>query len=228
MIHHFSCAGMRHLETGTENQDAFSIHSNDRYAAMVLADGVSSCTHASQGAQLACETAAQLLLDCADYFMSAPSEMIPRIILRNILHALGKQADKERVRIEEFSSTLAFILHDRKQRKLLLFQLGDGLIIGCQDRRCLCLLQPGDSTDGACVTTTRHAESQCSIRRLDAGQCQAAMLLTDGAWHAFTSCGRLRQEVQEAFVCGEYHVLQSLLKQTSPMDDHSYLILTTV
>lgn len=228
MIHHFSCAGMHHLEIGAENQDAFSIHSNDRYAAMVLADGVSSCTHASQGAQLACETAAQLLLNCADYFMSAPPEMISKIILRNILHALGKHADKEGVRIEEFSSTLAFILHDRKQRKLLLFQLGDGLIIGCQDGRCLCLLQPGDSTDGVCVTTTRHAESQCSMQRLDADQCQAVMLLTDGAWHAFTSCGRLRQEVQEAFVRSEYHVLQSLLKQASPMDDHSYLILTTV
>lgn len=227
MTHHFSRVGTRHLTENMANQDAFAVCSNDQYAVMVLADGVSSCTHAGQGAQLACETAAQLLLGCADYFISAPPETIPKILLRNILHALSKQAEKEGVRIEELSSTLAFALHDRKQHKLLLLQLGDGLIVGSRDGRCSCLLQPGNSTEGTCVTTTRLAEGQCSVQLLDADQYQSVMLLTDGAWHAFTSCGRLRQEVEEAFVRGEYHVLQSLLQQSPPMDDHSYLILTT-
>lgn len=227
MTHHYSSAGTHHLKEGRENQDAFSICSNDQYSVMVLADGVSTCTHAGQGAQLACDTASQLLLGCADYFLSAPQELIPGIILRNILHVLGKWAETEGVRIEEYSSTLSFVLHDRKQRKLLLFQLGDGLIIGSRDGRCICLLQPGDSTDGACVTTTHLAERQCGIRLLDADQYQALMLLTDGAWQAFTACGNLRQQVQDAFLQGEYHVLQNLLQQAPPMDDHSFLILTT-
>lgn len=227
MTHHFSCAGVCHLAENMENQDAFSVCSNDQYTVMVLADGVSTCTHAGQGAQLACDTAAQLLLSCAHYFMSAPPETIPRILLRNILHALSKQAEKDSVRIEEFSSTLVFVLHDRKQRKLLLFQLGDGLIVGSQDGRCSCLLQPEDSTEGTCVTTTHRAEDQCSVRLLDAQEYQSVMLLTDGAWHAFVTSGRLRRDVEEAFVRGEYHVLQSLLQQSPPMDDHSFLILTT-
>lgn len=227
MTQHYTCVGTRHLATGTENQDAFAECSNEQYTVMVLADGVSTCTRAFQGAQLACDTAAQLLLGCADYFINAPQNIIPKVILRNILHALGKQAERDGIQIEEFSSTLAFALHDRKQKKLLLFQLGDGLIVGSQNGCCCCLIQPGCSMEGTCVTTTHLAEKQCSVRLLDADKCQAVMLLTDGAWHAFVSTGRLRRDVQEAFIHGEYHLLQNLLQQSPPTDDHSYLIMTT-
>lgn len=227
MTHQFSRAGQRHLAAGRKNEDAFAIREDDRYTVMALADGASGCSHAGQGAQLCCDTAARLLLGCAAYFLDAQPETVTKILLRNIRYALDKQAAQEKIPVEAFSSTLACALYDRREQKLLLFRLGDGLVLGSRENRCTCLLRPDSSAQGTCVTTTRGADSRCSVQLLDAAGYRSVMLLTDGAWRAMVTGGRLSPAAEDAVVRGDDPRLRQLLRKAAPNDDHSYLILTT-
>lgn len=226
MITRFTAAGARHVREGMENQDAAAADENKRYAACVLADGVSTCTQAQRGSQLACETVLHLLLGCGEFFMNATHDEIVRVVLRNVLHALQKEADAAGEDVNAYSSTLSFALHDRAACTSLLFQLGDGLILGAQDESCIPLIQPGSSRGGTCVTTTRHAAIQCVTRFVPDTAADAILLLTDGGWRSLLSGGAIRQDAARAFIQGDYDTLQSILVQTQPQDDHTLLIMT--
>lgn len=208
-----------------ENQDAAAAAENERYSVAVLADGVSSCTQARRGAQLACDTAARLLLGCPDFFMSATHDEIVRVILRNVLHALETEAAEQGLAAEDYSSTLSFALYDRAKGTTLLFQLGDGLILGCDGEACIPLIQPGTSRNGTCVTTTRNAKLQCVTRFVTNQEAASIMLLTDGAWRSLVSGGTLRTDAARAFLEGNHAALQDILLQAQPQDDHTVLIM---
>ena len=226
MINQFSATGARHVREGMENQDAAAADENERYTAAVLADGVSSCSQAQRGAMLACDAALRLLLGCGEFFMTATHDDIVRVILRNVLHALEKEAEASGADPAEYSSTLSFALRDRLTGRTLLFQLGDGLILGCRGEQCFPLIQPGSNRGGTCVTTTRYAAVQCVTRAVTDDEADAVMLLTDGAWRSLLSGGVFREDAARAFRESRYDTLQDILTQTQPQDDHTLLIMT--
>ena len=51
----FTKTGKYHLSNEINNQDAYATGSNERFDAIVLADGVSSCKKGGQGAEIAVE-----------------------------------------------------------------------------------------------------------------------------------------------------------------------------
>lgn len=225
MITQFTAAGTHHTREGVENQDAYAAAENEQYSVAVLADGVSSCSQARRGAQLACDTVARLLLGCPDFFMNATHDEIVRVILRNVLHALETEAAADGLDAAEYSSTLSFALHEHATGAALLFQLGDGLILGCRGEDCIPLIQPGTSRNGTCVTTTRNAKLQCVTRFLTDEEAESIVLLTDGAWRSLVSIGELHPDAARALCSGEYDDLQDILDQTQPQDDHTILIM---
>lgn len=223
MVYYFSAVGKRHFEEGKENQDALTAFENERYALAVLADGVSSCERAQEGAQAACRTVEKLLRGNPDFFFSRPQRIIAQVALRYVMRALNKMADGGDA--AAFSSTLAFALVDKQARKTLLFQLGDGLVTGCRGDRCFSLIQPDSDEGGTCVTTTLGAETRCRMRMLEGGDWNAFMLMTDGAWRECTDRGRMEKNITRAFALGEYVKIRQHLEQKEAQDDHSFVIL---
>lgn len=224
MIYQFSAIGERHLRTGAENQDAVFAFENDRYALLVLSDGVSVCPRAGQGAQLACSTAAELIGACPEYFMNTAPGIIARVILRNVLYALDCQARSDGAERADYSSTLSFALLDRQTRRALLFQLGDGLIVGREAGRCSVLVQPGKRLEGVCVTTTENAQTACTVRFVE--QSDGVTLLTDGAWGSLLAGGAICGDAAQMITEGKFNALEKYISGQRPQDDYSFAAWT--
>lgn len=224
MISQYSAPGSYHLMRNVSNQDAISTYENEEYTIIALADGVSSCSRAQEGAQEACRAVTELLNRNPEYFLQAPAQFVANNVLDYILAALKNLTVNDD--LEPLSSTLSFVLLNKVNQKVLLFQLGDGLTVGRHDQRCRCLIQPDSRDGGTCATTTRGAAACCHILNLDCEQGDAFMLLTDGAWKMFVGHGRLRSSVVDAFVQGDYEYLSETLQHANPSDDNSYVILT--
>lgn len=223
MFFQFSSIGSNHRKAGVENQDALAAMEDDQYSIVALADGVSSCRRAREGAQAACDAAVSLLYGKPEFFLCSAPETTVRVVLNVIREKLTSMTSDGDFR--PLSSTLAFVLLHKGTQRALLFQLGDGLVAGNRNGRWVNLIQPDDSRDGTCVTTTTGAAHRCRAVHMDTAQWDSFILLTDGAWRALTHHGRIRGTVAEAYVHGEYELLAHALQDTSIEDDQSFVII---
>lgn len=224
MIFQFTAVGTCHKYKDIINQDALAAIDNEQYSIIALADGVSSCARAREGAQEACRAVTELLESNPEYFMQTTEKLRSQVVIEHVMNALSKLAgDSDPVSL---SSTLSFALLDKCKGKVLLFQLGDGLVVGCQDYRVCCLIQPDRDTNGICVTTTHGAAERCYSRICDCKKGDAFMLMSDGAWHSFVEHGKLQPLIADAFSCGNYDHLVQVLQISAAKDDNSFIIVT--
>lgn len=223
MIISFSNIGAWHRLTNGENQDAlFSAESED-HIVIALADGVSTCSEAKKGAEIACSAIADLFLRKADYFMSFDSEKIAEFAISHILYKLRQQAEADSKPVEEYSSTVAAVLFDKKSKRLLFLNVGDGIIIATSRDKIGVIAASSDSTSGCCVTTTDGAQAMAKAGVLDAEQIDSVILCSDGAWRNMYSGTRLTPDAQEMLIKQQFGELGEYLKTQNCEDDHSFI-----
>ena len=223
MTYTFSKTGSHHLERKEGNQDVVTHEENERYAVITLADGVSSCTNGREGAEVAAREMTRLLFHKAEHFMEFPEETIAELSLAHVKWELRKCAEQLNVDIDELSSTLCSALYDRKTRKLLLINLGDGLIITGSKKGCAIPSMPSDSRNGCYVTTTPEAEKKMKVRKLDAGVYESIYLCSDGAWRNLFDRSHMRQEVQYMINNNRSVQLGDYLNNMEPFDDCTFV-----
>lgn len=223
MIYQFSATGRLHQKAGIDNQDAITAIECEKYAVIALADGVSSCTRAREGARAACEVTAKLLYGKPEFFFRSSPTTIIHVVLETVKSKLLSLTADEDPR--PLSSTLSFVLLNKETHHALLFQLGDGLVVGNKKGRWINLIQPDENSNGTCVTTTIGASYRCHVVQIDATEWTSFMLLTDGAWRAFVHCGMIKKVIAEAYARAEYTFLENILQNSAAQDDHSFVIL---
>ena len=223
MTYTFTKTGSYHLERKEGNQDVVTHEENDRYAVITLADGVSSCTNGREGAEVASREMTRLLFHKAEHFMSFPEDMVAELSLAHIKWELKKCAEQLNVDIKELSSTLCSALYDRNTRKLLLINLGDGLIITGSKNGCAIPAMPSDSRNGCYVTTTPEAEKKMKVRKLDAGVYESIYLCSDGAWHNLFERSRMCKEVQYMIKNNRTEQLGDYLGRKETYDDCTFI-----
>lgn len=224
MIDVMSKAGSYHAGTNTENQDAVLWASSRRFVGLFLADGMSSCTRSGAGARLSCEAMKNLLMKKGEALLSFEEAEIADFTVSHVLHELKKKAAVEGRCVDDYSSTMACALMDRKTGKLLTLNLGDGLIGGVRKNGAVTVLSmPADSSGGCCGTTTVGAVGQAAIRILDTGDLDAVFLCSDGAWKCMFDGNRIRGEVAQTLREESCGGLVEYLRGAETFDDCSFI-----
>lgn len=225
LIYQYSGIGARHAARGGENEDAVCARESGRYTAVSLADGVSACRRARTGAEIASGAVAGLLAERGKYLFDFPRQEVVSVTLSHILHRLRRQADREPGAVEDYSSTAAGVVFDRQERRLLCFNLGDGMILAQAGGQSRILSMPSDSSSGCCATTTRNAGRMAEVRTADAERLESVLLCTDGAWRQMFARGRLKPEVTALLDRHDWRGLQDFLSGQACPDDHSFIAL---
>lgn len=218
--------GSNHKENGTENQDVICHGRNSKFSVISLADGVSSCREARSGAETAARAITNLFLKKGDYFLDFEEKEVAELSLSHICWELKKEADAGNEEVEAFSSTLASVLIDRRKKRMLCLNLGDGMILSSGGGRCRILAMPSDSRDGCCVTTTQGASSMVTVKLLDLGsEDESVMICSDGAWKLMCFQNRLKPEIYDMLAGHEYGELRRYLAAQKHFDDCSFISL---
>ncbi len=224
-MNYFSIAGKHHNYADENNQDAVMFKKNTEYCAMVLADGVSACKKSRTGAEIACKAVSEFLLKHAERLFAINEYEIADGLISHILYCLKETADKENTDIEEYSSTVACILFDRKHNRILYFSIGDSLITATKNDKCYIVAMPSDSRNGCCVTTTFNAASVAKVGFFDADNIESIMLSSDGAWHLMYRQNTMEQAIKELILNQEYDKLKKKLMEKERYDDCSFITM---
>lgn len=223
MIKELSRAGTHHSDGNGENQDALCHAQNKNFCVISLADGVSTCREAKCGAEIASRAITNLLLKKGDYFLEFENKKIAELALSHILFELKKRADHDSQKLEDYSSTVASVLVDKKKKRILCFNLGDGIIMATGKGKCRVLATPADSSSDCCVTTTQNAITMASVKMFDANAVDSIVICSDGAWRQMFNKNRLKPEVLSLLANNEYDGLESFLVEQNCFDDYSFI-----
>lgn len=224
MIYEYSRTGARHAASGVENQDAIRFGRNERYSAIALADGVSACSEARAGAELASGELVRLLLKTDEQLRSLENRQLARFLLSRIRYQLEQRAAQEGCAPEEYSSTAAAALWDRQENRLLCFNLGDGMILA-QGGGSRILAMPSDSAEGCCSTTTQGACRMTELKLVDSAGLQAVLICSDGAWRQLFHKTRLKPEASALLEACDWAGLEAYLAGQDCADDCSFVSL---
>lgn len=222
-MYYLSVAGKHHEYKSERNQDALLYRKRGKYFAMGLADGVSTCEHSKEGAEITCETVIDFLLKHSERLFYMDENEVANGIILNVRHYLKKIAEEYGNSIEDYSSTLACVLFDTVNNKMLYFSIGDSLITATKNDNCYIVAMPCDSRNGCCVTTTFNAGLMAKVGIIDVDNISSVMLCSDGAWHLMYRRNRMSQEIKDVVVKREYDKLKEILLDKERSDDCSFI-----
>lgn len=218
-----SLAGSHHNYDNDFNQDSIMYGENERFCAMVLADGVSSCSESAKGAEIVCSAVTAYLLKNGERLFCIHEYEIAECITSHILYKLERVSTEELNDIEEYSSTVAFILCDRNTRKMLYFSIGDSLIIAVKQSNCSIVAMPGDSRNGCYVTTTEDAPAMAKTGIIGTENINSIIICSDGAWRLMYNRNRLHQDIKSLLIARNFTALKDILTAKERFDDCSFI-----
>ena len=207
---------------GRPNQDQCCSAASGQYMVITLADGVSSCSMAREGARIACEALTNLFLKNSRYFLNCSREQTANFALAHVLCELRRASEKSGIPLKEYASTLVSVLYDRKNGRLLYFSLGDSMILASGSGHCGVLAMPSDSRRGCCVTTTKHAGQMVKTDVVDGAGLDILLLCSDGAWKELFAGNRMKPETIAALLNHDPEALQDYLERQESTDDCSF------
>lgn len=222
-IRQYSGTGIYHLMTGQGNQDALISSENERYTAIVLADGVSSCSKAEEGAGFIARITSDHLMKNAKKLFGWNEEWIRESVADEIRRRLSEYVSEAGGDIPDYSSTLAFVLADRSSRKAICLSLGDGLILSVSSKCCRIELQPCITPEGCFVTTTEGFERVTRCRIIDTDAVNSLCICSDGAWRAMYKRTKMKKDIRLAFMRDDMSYIFRCLDESSLYDDHSMI-----
>ena len=221
MIHSFSKAGSYHQSAGTKNQDFVFSGSLGNFSVIALADGVSSCRMARNGAEIACMSFTELMLKLGSKFFGNTDRFsAAKMILAHIRGCLGRESGSPE--ISEYSSTIAGVLYDSEHSRILCFNLGDGMIAALSETGCRVLMRPYEYPEGCCSTTTLNAHKAAGLEIFSTGSENAVIIFSDGAWR------QIYRDKRISLLNGglKFSELDEYFAGSSCYDDCSYIALT--
>ncbi len=223
IINEFSEIGTRHSALNEGNQDAVCYGVNGRYAAISLADGVSSCKRAKAGAEIASRAMTNLLLKKGERFFAFEEQQIAELALSHIFFELRKQAGEAHEDVNAYSSTIASVLFDRKMHRMLCLNLGDGIILAEAGGMCRVLAMSSDSSDGCCVTTTKNGAAMATVKIVEKCYDGSVAICSDGAWSKMYAKNKLKPEVSALLANHDFDKLKGFLSSQGCADDYSFI-----
>lgn len=225
LINKLSEIGNYHRNNNEENQDALSLGKNGRFSVISLADGVSCCKKAAEGAEIASDAVTNLLLKNGSFFLNLEKEKTADMVVSHILYELKRKSEKSGYSVNDYSSTIASVLFDCKTGKMLFFNLGDSLIIATKGGKCKVISMPYNSLDGCCVTTTKNAKKAVNTEVINGFLYDSIVIFSDGAWKKILNQNYLKECVKTMIEGKEYEQLKDFFRKQNCSDDYSFIAL---
>lgn len=225
MISKFSKKGSYHKENNVENQDVICSGENERFAVITLADGVSTCKKARKGAEIVSKVVTDLFLSNGQYFMKFSKRQTANMVIEHILNQLRKMSESEKTPIEEYSSTIACVLLDKKKKKILTFSLGDSIILSANSKECDILEMPMYDPLGCSVTTSDNAKQVVNTKVIDVADTKSVIICSDGMWDKMFYRSRIKDEVKMILTNGMYDELKMYIDSQDCFDDSSFIAM---
>ena len=94
MIYEYSRTGLRHERDGAPNEDHIRFAEDGMASVIALADGVSTCLMAGEGAETAAEAITGLLRRRGDILLEHEEKEIAEIVTGHVLFELEAKAEK--------------------------------------------------------------------------------------------------------------------------------------
>jgi len=202
------------------NEDCVASFENRAFRGIAIADGVSACTQSRVGAQIAVETVVRSFRDCGTILWKAGNRKIRDAVFNEVLYALQKRAKQDGIPVEEYSSTLAFAILNKKKNEIFLFSLGDSTILMYAEKNYrVAAAPPLYFGDGVCTTTTDGGHETAYVeRRMSEGG--NVFLFTDGGWTVAEKVLTGTDDPDEDSVCDE---LRRTMMEEECWDDSSFI-----
>lgn len=222
IIYAYSKTGEWHKENAIENQDFLFGCENEYASFFAIADGVSACKNGADGARIACEVCADIIMDHVSYYFNSANDKVKLIILTNIENAVKKQAVLSNTNPEEYASTLNFVCYNKITEQVLIFSLGDSRIYRIANGKAEYInrtLVHGHNK--VCSTISYGAQNEAVLHIFNAAADDSFLLCTDGMWKIAEADGLLNQTIE--LFDGED--LAKKLDRCETRDDCSFLLV---
>lgn len=218
--------GEYHARNDQPNQDIVRKRENGLYAVAAVADGVSSCPFAREGAELACRIAIDFFMSDAEYLFDFSPEKIAYLFIELIKVHLSKAALAAEASLSDFSSTLLLCGVDKKNGRLLAINLGDGAVVIERGERSGIVLMPRRFNKSCCSTTTENAYLSAQTILTDTEDVSRICIFTDGALDRL--CGADTDALCDILghLPDDTELLRARLKSSPGADDSSSAIIT--
>ena len=170
----YTQTGNYHSLRNEANQDYCVTKEDERYFVAVLADGVSTQEKGLKGAEIACNVSAEYVLRRAKDFMEYDQDEVAKYIIQAVLYRLDKEANVK------YSSTLIIYVLDKKKNDTMLFNLGDGVILGEKNQQLNYISRGKNYGNATAVTTTQQAYKTMDLKRIKGKKYDSFFIATDG------------------------------------------------
>lgn len=215
--------GKYHLENGLDNQDVVYEAESRTAKIIAIADGVSACCNGKQGAEIACKTICDIMLDETEYIFSSSKEKAAGLLSAYVYKKLNAVANESNQSVSSYSSTLSFVCYNKINSKTMTFLLGDSLIYMISDGNMSLACKPKLLDDSKTYSTTTENVAEVIELNVFIPQNNVRYLLaTDGAWKTFYSGGFLSDKLEQATKEGK--IIDYLEKQQCK-DDCSIVMM---
>ena len=222
MIVTYTKTGTRHQSLGQNCQDAVFYRDTPDLTFLALADGVSACENSRIGAELACRTAAEYVIDYASTFHNCDETKIAYLILDQVRYELENKAREMDWEPETLASTLSFCCIRKSTREVLVFHLGDGGIYTMQERGLSMLLPPDGRPMGPANTITRNNHRAAQVRSFSLPNSARFFLCSDGVVKLLRSHPE-KDTMVAALESGDYKTLGAILDRIDSSDDCGFI-----
>jgi hypothetical protein len=203
-----------------------SSEENQQFSMIALGDGVSSCKNGGIGAQTACDALVELFSRKGKLLMALDKGRSVRLILSHITHAIQLRANADMQGETTYASTLAAVVYDKESGMVLVFSIGDSLILGIRNEKLEVVAPPSDSSNGCDTTTTQNVEYATKFKVFTPEGFQAFVIFSDGAWSSlYGEDYRMNGEAKACLIRGDFYGLEQLLIRADSSDDCSLIAL---
>ena len=223
-----SLAGRHHGFEPARNEDALCFRKNANYAALVLADGMSSARRSKEGAAWVAGLFAGLLVENGRVFCTATPAQTAQQLLVRAQDGLRERAGRGGCEPGDFACTAVALLYARRSELVYYLSIGDSLAVIAANGVCIVPAPPEEYPAGTPSVTTEGAGNYIRAGILSAKGANALMVCSDGAWREFYRGGTIQPEYAEMLTAGDPGGIAGRLKGTQHADDCSFLAVNIV
>jgi len=183
-LSHYTKTGLYHTSHSMPCEDRTGYFESPELLCIAIADGVSTASKSAVGAQTAVDTVLRLFGKCGETIRRLSNERICELVFDEVRFALSKLSEADNTDIAEYSSTLTFAVYYKTNSSLLVYSLGDGVVVRFDTSGSVTVMCRQPAKSGTVnTTTTIDGHRTVYLSRINSADISKVMLFTDGGWN---------------------------------------------
>lgn len=220
----YTKAGQFHIQSERSCQDRILYRDGDRFAAAAVSDGATGCSFSEIGAEAVCCAAVNYFNDGEVFSDHYSEEKVAYLLNEYILYVLEKTAENNGQSASDYACTLAAVCIDKRQKRAVAVNLGDGAVLRVKNRAVGAWLGPHRINDQPCLFPDRESGRHIRVKYFDLSDQDTLLLCTDGFLYEYGIPDH--EELREAVKSLDFLHVNDLLDKIDHEDDLSYVAIS--